>query len=261
MQTARILIVEDEWLTGQSMQITLETQGYKITEIVATGEAALDSVKNNVPDLVIMDIELAGKIDGISTARTIRRNYDLPVIFITRREDDDTFRNAKETFPQNYISKPFSDAALIRAVVLALQNAPHPEINSESDDLHSAGSIFVPATNGFKHKLMLRDVLYIKAKGAYSEIYFEVPANSSDPSRKKNGDNFYEVSLSSNQVAKQLAHKSVLRVHKSYYVNIDKVDKINGNTLYIGEKQINIGPEYNTETLKKSLKSLRHNSL
>jgi CheY-like chemotaxis protein len=86
-----------------------------------TGAGALDSVVRKQPDLVLMDINLKGEMDGIEAARQIRKDFDIPVIFLTSHSDGNTLRRAKEIHPDGFITKPFSDDDLRVAIELALK--------------------------------------------------------------------------------------------------------------------------------------------
>ena len=116
MGKEQILIVEDESIVAMDMQNCLKNMGYAVPDVTSTGEEALDKAAMARPDLVLMDINLAGDMDGIAAAQEIRRRFDIPVIYLTSYADEDTLGRAKATEPSGYILKPFDDAEL-RAVV------------------------------------------------------------------------------------------------------------------------------------------------
>lgn len=107
MEDIKILIVEDEWLIGNDMQNSLEGLGYK-ADVVTTGEEAVQKVWENLPDLVLMDIMLRGKKDGIETAQEIRSFFDIPIIYVTAYADKDILQRARITTPFGYMLKPFN---------------------------------------------------------------------------------------------------------------------------------------------------------
>ncbi len=84
MVSAKILIVEDERIVALDIKSSLENLGYTVTGIVASGEAALTKVAESRPDLVLMDINLKGDMDGVETAEQIRAHFSIPVIYLTR---------------------------------------------------------------------------------------------------------------------------------------------------------------------------------
>lgn len=104
--TPRILIVEDETLVAMLLEIECQRSGYQILESVATGEEAVSLVQQDAPDILLMDIHLAGKIDGIETTRQIQAFADIPVIFMTSYSDQATMERARTLHPAAYITKP-----------------------------------------------------------------------------------------------------------------------------------------------------------
>lgn len=120
MDNTSILIVEDEHIVAKNIEKRLISAGYSVTSTVATGEEALESVKEIKPDLVLMDIKLKGKLDGIETAGILRQKYQLPIIFLTSYTDEDTFQKAKITEPFGYLIKPFEIKELNRVIEIAI---------------------------------------------------------------------------------------------------------------------------------------------
>src|SRR5688500_13649025 len=120
MSKAGILIVEDSFIVAFHLQKTLEKEGYIVSGTEASGEGALTFLEKTRPDVVLMDIMLNGKIDGIETARTIRSRFDLPVIYLTALTDRETIQRAKITEPFGYLTKPFEDRELFTVIEMAL---------------------------------------------------------------------------------------------------------------------------------------------
>ena len=120
MSSARILVVEDEWLVSQGIKETLQDLGYEVAGPVASGEEALELAQTERPDLVLMDILLKGGMDGIEAAECLRRRFDLPVIFLTAYADSQTLGRAKVTEPFGYLLKPFENRELHSAIEIAL---------------------------------------------------------------------------------------------------------------------------------------------
>ena len=105
----KILIVEDEMIIAANISLQLSTLGYDVTGIVPRGEEALLHIRQNQPDIVLLDIQLKGKLDGIETAQVMQIDYDIPIIYLTANADDDNFNRAKSTHPYAFISKPFKN--------------------------------------------------------------------------------------------------------------------------------------------------------
>jgi CheY-like chemotaxis protein len=120
MPPASVFIVEDELIEAQDISQTLETQGYVVTGIARSGELALEALMKKHPDLVLMDMHLAGNMDGVDTAERIRALYKIPVIFLTAYSDETLLERAKITEPYGYVLKPFDERELHSAIEMAL---------------------------------------------------------------------------------------------------------------------------------------------
>ncbi|HEC78750.1 MAG TPA: PAS domain S-box protein [candidate division WOR-3 bacterium] len=120
MSGTRILIVEDESIVAKDIEQRLINLGYQVTSISASGEAAVKKIKKEDPDIVLMDIKLKGRMDGIEAAEQIRTRFKIPVVYITAYADNQTLERAKITEPFGYILKPFEDTELKSAIELAL---------------------------------------------------------------------------------------------------------------------------------------------
>ena len=120
MTPAKILVVEDERLVALSMQRKLESMGYSVPNTVATGEEAIQQSSQLKPDLILMDIMLAGHLDGIAAANAIRQRFNIPIIYLTAYSDDDTLQRARVTEPFGYLLKPFEGKELQTAIEMAL---------------------------------------------------------------------------------------------------------------------------------------------
>ncbi len=120
MTKAHILVVEDENIISMDIQSRLKGLGYAIAGAAVSGEAALRQVSETQPDLVLMDIHLKGKIDGVAAADEIRRRFDVPVIYLTAHSDEATLQRAKVTEPFGYILKPFEERELHTNIEMAL---------------------------------------------------------------------------------------------------------------------------------------------
>ena len=119
MSKETILIVEDEAITGMGLKKSLTDLGYSVIGIVPTGEQAVEVAIEKKPNLVLMDIQLAGKMDGIVAAENIRVRARIPVIFLTAYSDDRFVQKAKITEPFGYILKPVREQELRTTIEMA----------------------------------------------------------------------------------------------------------------------------------------------
>ncbi len=116
----KLVIVEDERIVALDMKIRLQNLNYKILDILSTGEEAVETIPEKRPDLILMDIRLGGKIDGIEAAALIRDKCHIPVVFVTAFADRKTLERAKVTEAFGYILKPFQDRELQSNIEIAL---------------------------------------------------------------------------------------------------------------------------------------------
>ncbi len=120
MDSERILIVEDEKIIALDLQRRLERFGYSICDTAAEGEEAVRKAREHRPDIILMDIMLAGAVDGIEAAKVIKRELQIPVIFLTAYADERTLERAKEAEPFGYILKPFKERELYTTIDIAI---------------------------------------------------------------------------------------------------------------------------------------------
>jgi len=120
MAPAQILVVEDESIVARDIERNLHVLGYEVPAIAASGEDAIDKAVAIHPDLVLMDIRLRGRIDGVNAAQEIGGRLAIPVVYLTSYADDETLRRAKMTEPFGYIVKPFDKKDLHAAIEMAL---------------------------------------------------------------------------------------------------------------------------------------------
>lgn len=121
MANAKILIVEDERIVAKDIERSLKSLGYLVLATAASGREALEKAEATMPDLVLMDIQLKGDMDGIETAEQIQTQLDIPVIYLTAYADENTLQRAKITEPFGYILKPFDERDLYTTIEIALR--------------------------------------------------------------------------------------------------------------------------------------------
>jgi PAS domain S-box-containing protein len=116
----KIMIVEDELIVAKNIENHLQKIGYEVISIVDSGEEAITRAAEAKLDLILMDIKLAGEIDGVEAARQIYDRFQTPVVYLTAYADDETLQRAKITAPFGYIIKPFESKKLHTSIEIAL---------------------------------------------------------------------------------------------------------------------------------------------
>ncbi len=246
MDSIRVAIVEDEFIIGQDISANLENQGYQVTGIYESGTEAIVGIKRDPPDILLMDINIKGELDGIETVEIIRNSWDIPFIYVTAYSDTLTLDRAKKTLPHAYIIKPFSFKNLNMAIELAVHNyskgirvpvseaRQYPEINEQEHI--SKNTIFIKEKGRFI-KVITSEIQYLCANGSYCEI----------STAKKN----FTISYNLQNILGKLNSSLFMRVHRSYAVNINEICSINEDELQIGEMKIPISKASRNELLDR----------
>ena len=138
MERPAIFIVEDERIVAEDIAETLKKLGYLISGIAVSGESALEKIRENLPDIVLMDIHLAGTMDGIEAAGQIHALFDIPVIYLTAYADNDLLERAKVTEPYGYVLKPFNDREIHSVIEMALyKHAINEKVRERDSTIHA----------------------------------------------------------------------------------------------------------------------------
>ena len=140
----KIVIVEDEGLIAADLQGRLERAGYRVPGVAASGGEALEVIRAESPDLVLMDIRLSGEMDGIEVADQVRSEFDIPVVYLTAYEDRQTLQRASRTQAFGYIKKPIASASLQGSIEMAISKHRHERYLREQRDWLSASFSAVP---------------------------------------------------------------------------------------------------------------------
>ncbi|WP_420266333.1 response regulator [Candidatus Magnetominusculus dajiuhuensis] len=125
-----ILIVEDEAIVSMEIQERVKRLGYRVCDAVSTGEMAIEKAGEKHPDLVLMDVRLAGQMDGVEAAEAIQRQFRIPVIYLTANSDEKTVLRAKLTEPFGFILKPFHERDLRTNIEMAMYKHKMAEASS-----------------------------------------------------------------------------------------------------------------------------------
>lgn len=241
---AKIMMVEDDMIIAADISMQLTKLGYEVTGINTRGEDALNMLGSNKPDIILMDIVLSGKMNGIETAQVILEKFQIPVIFLTSNSDDTTFQKAIKAKPYAFISKPFQKSDLERTIKLALQRiAVEQESATEND--HSEDHVSTMEDRLFiRHKnqlvkVLLTDILFAEADRNYCKIHTD--------------NQTYLLSVPLRNIESQLPSSLFIRVHRSFVVNLKKVDTISEyhEFLTIQSHQVPIARRSKDEIIKR----------
>ncbi|WP_142783297.1 LytR/AlgR family response regulator transcription factor [Changchengzhania lutea] len=241
IEPIKILIVEDEMIIAANMSLQLTTLGYNVIGIMPKGEDALSHIKQNQPDIILLDIHLRGDLTGIETAKIIQEDYKIPIIYVTANADEVHFNKAKTTNPYAFISKPFKKLDLQRAIELTINRIhSEKELDISSTDEKAPPFILSDCIFVRHHEKMVRvnikDILYIEAERNYCRIYSK--------------DKQYLLATTLKDIDSKLSHQHFLRVHRSFIVNISRIDEIATSHIVISRKAIPISSESKKQLLQ-----------
>lgn len=243
----KILIIEDEFILASELAETLESEGYEVVLTADNGQEALDFYQENEVDLVLCDININGDWDGIETVTKLIAIKQVPIIYLTAFTDKDTLERAKATFPAAYIPKPYHITNLRMAIELAINNFAvkilplkilideKPEYPQKEMFLQVNDDIFIKQNYQFV-KFSLNEILYLEADNIYTNII---------TSQKK-----YVIRQSIGNVHERLPMKNLIRVHRSFVVNINKIDSFNEYEVMVQGHAIPISRTYKDEFMK-----------
>ncbi|QLE42948.1 hybrid sensor histidine kinase/response regulator [Nostoc sp. C052] len=155
-EKVRILVVEDEYILSMNLQETLELLGYTVLDIIDTAETAIEKAGELLPNLVLMDIQLRGEMDGIQAAELIWNRFQVPVVYITGHSDKSTVDRANMTFAFGYILKPVKEQQLYVAIQTALNRYQREQL-SQSQRLNQLKNNFL-ATASHEMRMPLSNI-------------------------------------------------------------------------------------------------------
>jgi len=239
MSKVKILVVEDELIIAEDIRMMLEDLGYEIIGTAPGYSEAIGLMNKDLPDVVLIDILLAGGKDGIALAETIREKHNLPFIFITSHSDNATVERAKLVHPDGYLVKPFEKKDLFTSIEIAFSNF----ISKEETEVEKEDSFFLKDSIFIRKdyllvKIRFDDLKWVKSDGNYLELYCINEKHLVRSSMKK--------------FSQRLPANRFLQVHKSYLVNLEHIKSIDHRNVRIDDELIPIGRAF-LDDIKKIL--------
>lgn len=247
MPKTKIFIVEDEAIVTKDIENTLKNLGYEIAGMATSAEKALEKIKENTPDIVLMDIMLKGKMNGIECAKIIKDQYNIPVVFLTAYADEHTLEKAKVTEPYGYIIKPYKEVDLQTSIEMAIyKHNKKNELQKEMELLYSlvesksTGENFLfVKSNSALVKIYATDIYFVEALKDYVIIHTKEAK--------------YTIHSTMKDIEAKLPRDQFQRIHRSYIVRLDKIKSIETNSVLIEDldKVLPIGGNYKDELMKR----------
>ncbi|MFT4738884.1 MAG: DNA-binding LytR/AlgR family response regulator [Cyclobacteriaceae bacterium] len=238
MQKIKVLIVEDEWIVSEELKELLVKHDFEVIGQAEDANAAMELAAANTPDILLTDINIKGDKDGIELAAEFIKKYNCAVIFLTAYYDDHFLRRAKRVDPAAYIIKPFEERNLIVAIDLAFSKL------SATDDVEDRQNhnyllndrIFVRDKHKFV-RLDIEDIVFIEADGSYSKIVTI--------------DSEFTLAINLTTLEEKIDHPSFFRIHRSYLVNMFKIEGLAGNLVEIKHHSLPVSLSHREELAKR----------
>ncbi|BAV05090.1 two component transcriptional regulator, LytTR family [Filimonas lacunae] len=239
MSALKIGVVEDELVIARTIIGTLHELGYTHCGPAINYTEAIDLLEHQKPDLLLLDIQLAGKKDGFDVAQQLNERYPMPFIFLTANSDAETIDQAKKVKPHAYIVKPFTKEELFAAIEIAFSNFANsfPAGKTAAPTaLHDKDHLFVKDGHTYK-KIYLHEILYLESDANYVSVHLQL--------QKK-----VMIRTTINALIEQINSKNFLRVHRSYSVNIEKIVHVHPSEIVLQGATVPIGKLYREELFK-----------
>lgn len=238
----KILIVEDEPIVAADLADRLQDAGYTSTS-TSRGENAVEIARDVQPDLILMDVNLAGKMDGIEAAAAILKTRQVPIVFLTSNSDGPTFERARTLQPRGFLTKPFRGRDVLNTVALAVGTIPNSggEASPGAKEEIMSDRLFIQH-KGRMVRLMLADILYVSADDYYCRVV--------------TADQEYLVTKTLKRLSAEFPPSApFLRVHRSYLINLRQVSEIGEMYVFLDKHQVPIS-RAKREELKRALRSI-----
>jgi DNA-binding LytR/AlgR family response regulator len=233
----KIFIVEDEPLIVDTLEIILEEEGYQYSGYADNAFDAITNIGIIKPDMVLLDINLEGKQDGIDLAEKINKLFGIPFIYLTSYSDKAMIERCKNTRPMGYIMKPFTEGEIYAALEIAFGNIEYKENGRTMSEVDKVQDfLFIKDKNSLV-KIIINDILFAEADDIYCKLITTKGTFLLSSTLKKLED--------------KLKNEHFIRVHKSYLVSIPAIERIIDNELRIGTHKIPVGRIYRDLLLKR----------
>lgn len=239
----RVLIVEDEFITSDSIQDELLSIGYQVSGQARSADEALRFLEKGDTDISILDIHIHGDKDGIELAGIIRERYNMPIVFLTAYSDKKTIDRATQHMPASYLVKPFKKHEIYAAMEIAIRqfnrntedasNTAEPEASEVVQG--QPGTLFVKERHYFT-KISCEDILYVHSSMKYLELFTT--------------DKTYLIRQTFAQLIALLPSSDFIQPHRSFLVNKRHVERIGSSNLVVGGKEVPISLSKKAEVLQ-----------
>jgi DNA-binding LytR/AlgR family response regulator len=235
----KVLLIEDEIITATDLKETLEKYDFQIIGIAKNSTETKNFLQTQLPDIAIIDVQLKNSQEnGIEIAHYIKKEYNLPFVFLTANSETETFNKAKELKPAAYLLKPYRHKELAFQIELAYQ---HYFANKrEKNNPYQADDLFLPYNKGHQ-RINKNDVVLLQAGGAYVNVYL---IDSIKP---------FLFTMNLGYISQFFNQNHFLQVSRSSLININFLERFDSENIYLKgiKDKISLSQNRKQEFLKR----------
>ncbi len=241
MKSLRILIIEDNLIEANDICETLERAGHIVTTIARNYSEAMHSVRQTMPDLALVDIKLEdSSLDGISITKELRKDYQMPVLYLTASSEYETFQRAKRTQPAAYLLKPIRHAELALQIELAYYNYRINQV--EVNQLAPSNDLYVYLNKGYQ-RVAKDNIVFLEGGGAYVKLFLADPPIA------------HLLSVNIGYLEQYLKTPNFYRLSRSVLINLNYLERLETESIIMRHAPIPLplpkGSPNRTELLKR----------
>lgn len=214
----KILIAEDEIIIAEFISDLLQEMGFSHIAMAHDFDSIINSLVSDKPDLVLLDIRMDDRLVGLTIGEKLYSDYRIPFIYLTANSEQKIMEKAVLTNPVGYITKPIRSSDLFAMISIAL-NSPNSEAN------------IISFKDGYSVvRLNMYDILYIQSDGNYLTIFSK--------------DKKYVIRQTLDWVLEQLDNLMFYRIHRSFIVNLKKVERLGNRCVLINQQELPVSRLY-----------------
>jgi two-component system, LytTR family, response regulator LytT len=236
----KVGILDDEVVICETIKKHLSKLGYDVPDYAMSYEEGIALIEQHQPDIMLLDVNIGGDKTGIDFAAYLRKNHNIPLIFVTSYSDIATVSAAKNTEPNGYLLKPFSAEDLYVAIEAALSSFSSTQKSSGHDAPLTfkplSDSLFIKQDQLFV-KVKFEEISFVKSEGVYLEIY----AAGKRMVIRETLKNLSDI----------LPHEDFHQPHRSYIIRLSAIDAVNPEFVIIGNTSIPIARSHRDEFLNR----------
>ncbi len=226
----KVYVVEDVAISRMSLEAMLVENQYGIAGSAASAEIAWEEIQQTPTDLILLDINLAGRKNGVWLAQQIRKNLHIPIVYLTAFGDQQTLKEVLDTNPNGYLMKPYQEPTLLTTINIALANfSDNQQLFASESNTTLPNFIFIKDSH-MKIRIDVNDIYYVKSEGNYLEITLK--------------EKRHVVRNKLLAFKQELPSGMFFQSHQRYLINVDKISVLKKDFITINNQEIPLSLKY-----------------